>query len=162
MRLRSVVNCLSKRVMAVDSKAEFNDRPTDLHGTADGISLTSILRELNEKGAKRVRSERPFTTSSLFAILANELYVSNTGKQLSGRLTFNAHAQAARHPASRDQDRRGCRGAHRADRMFAAAGRAERMDAAIDRKQAGRVADRRSHLPGERAESLKKTNFIRI
>jgi hypothetical protein len=46
--------------------------------------------------------------------------------------------------------------------MLGTTGRAERMDAAIDRGQTDRIADRGSHLPGERAESFKKTNFIRI
>ena len=44
---------------------------------ANGASVGQIIRELSEKGAKRVRSDKPFTASSIFAVLTNELYVGD-------------------------------------------------------------------------------------
>ncbi|MBR3245156.1 MAG: recombinase family protein, partial [Parasporobacterium sp.] len=44
---------------------------------AAGVAPCDILRHLQEKGAKRMRSEKEFTWSSVMTILKNEVYVGN-------------------------------------------------------------------------------------
>lgn len=44
---------------------------------ANGASVNQVLRSLNGSGVKRMRSDRPFTTSSLLRLLSNEIYVGD-------------------------------------------------------------------------------------
>lgn len=44
---------------------------------AEGISLSEICRHLNEKGAKRLRSKKPYEPAILYTILRNEAYMGD-------------------------------------------------------------------------------------
>lgn len=54
---------------------------------AEGVGLAEICRELNEKGVKRMRVEKPFTIQNIQIILSNETYVGD--KQLQKKLPQN-------------------------------------------------------------------------
>ncbi len=44
---------------------------------ADGVTANEILRHLQEKGARRLRSDKPFKWSAVLVILQNEAYVGD-------------------------------------------------------------------------------------
>ena len=44
---------------------------------AAGLSISQILEALHNSGAKRIRSDKPFSVSSVQRILANEIYVGD-------------------------------------------------------------------------------------
>ena len=50
---------------------------------AEGAGITEICRELNEKGAKRLKVDKPFSVQNIQYILSNETYVGD--KQLQKR-----------------------------------------------------------------------------